>query len=79
MKVAYKRVWDWTKKFTSEGLKGLRDRPERGSKPNLPENRREAFREAVLQLGANRKGERIRGLDCQGVSFLNLIRRKPQK
>ena len=63
MKVFYKTVWDWTKKFTNEGLKGLRDRPGRGSKPNLPEDKQEAFREAVLQLGANRKGGRIRGKD----------------
>lgn len=61
MKVVYKTVWDWTKKFTSEGLEGLRDQPGRGSKPNLPEDKQEAFREAVLQLGANRKGGRIRG------------------
>ncbi|MEK7339448.1 MAG: winged helix-turn-helix domain-containing protein [Candidatus Rhabdochlamydia sp.] len=63
MKVAYKTVWDWTKKFTNEGLEGLRDRPGRGSKPNLPKDKQEAFREAVLQLGANRKGGRIRGKD----------------
>lgn len=63
MKVAYKTVWDWTKKFTKEGLDGLRDKPGRGSKPNLPENKREAFREAVLKLGSDRKGGRIRGKD----------------
>jgi transposase len=63
MKVAYKTVWDWTKKFTNEGLEGLRDQPGRGSKPNLPKDKEEAFREAVLQLGANRKGGRIRGKD----------------
>jgi transposase len=63
MKVAYKTVWDWSKKFTNEGLEGLRDKPGRGSKPNLPKNKQEAFREAVLQLGANRKGGRIRGKD----------------
>lgn len=63
MKVTYKTIWDWTKKFTNKGLEGLRDRPGRGCKPNLPETQREAFREAVLKLGANRKGGRIRGKD----------------
>lgn len=63
MKVTYKTVWDWTKKFRNEGIEGLRDRSGRGSKPNLPKDKREAFREAVLQLGSNRKGGRIRGKD----------------
>ena len=63
MKVAYKTVMDWIKKYRSGGILGLRERSGRGSKPNLPAEQRAAFREAVLKLGADRTGGRIRGKD----------------
>jgi transposase len=53
----------WVKKFRIEGFEGLKDKPGRGMKPYISQEHRTAFREAVLELQANRSGGRIRGTD----------------
>jgi len=62
-KVARSTVHDWVNRFNSEGLEGLKERQGRGLKPKLPENQRQAFREAVLKLQDQRPGGRIKGKD----------------
>lgn len=63
VRVKLRTLMNWIKQFKSEGLEGLKDKPGRGVKPFLPEEHRNAFREAVLELQKNRVGGRIRGTD----------------
>ena len=63
VRVNLRSLMVWVKKFKSEGIEGLRDKEGRGAKPFLPEREREAFRQAVLELQANKVGGRIRGHD----------------
>ena len=63
VRVKLRSLMRWVKRFRTEGFEGLKDRPGRGMKPFLSEEHRAAFRQAVLELQANRKGGRIRGSD----------------
>lgn len=63
VRVKLRSLMEWVKKFRTEGFEGLKDKPGRGVKPLLSEEQRVAFRQAVLELQANRKGGRIRGSD----------------
>ncbi len=61
----------WIRNFKKEGIEGLKEKEGRGAKRKVPEAQSQAFREAVLQLQADKKGGRIRGQDV-----LNLMREK---
>lgn len=63
VRVKLRTLMNWVKQFKKERLEGLKDKPGRGAKPFLPEEHRNAFREAVLELQKNRVGGRIRGND----------------
>lgn len=63
VRVKLRSLMRWVKKFRIEGFEGLKDKPGRGVKPFFPAEHRAAFRQAVLELQANRKGGRIRGTD----------------
>jgi len=63
VRVQLRSLMRWVKRFKAEGLEGLKDKPGRGAKRFLPEEHQAAFREAVLELQANRTGGRIRGRD----------------
>jgi len=63
VRVKLRSLMRWVKRFRIEGFEGLKDKPGRGVKPFLPAEHRAAFRQAVLELQANRKGGRIRGSD----------------
>lgn len=64
-------VKNWVKRFCEKGIEGLKEQPGRGAKRKIPEEHQQVFREAILELQANRKGGRIRGLDV-----LELMRKK---
>lgn len=64
-------VKNWLKKFSLNGLEGLKEQKGRGAKKKLPDEQQQAFREAILELQANRHGGRIRGTDV-----LKLMREK---
>lgn len=64
-------VKNWLNRFAKNGLEGLREQKGRGNKRKLHDDQQEAFREAVLELQANRSGGRIRGSDV-----LELMREK---
>jgi hypothetical protein len=61
----------WIRNVKKEGIEGLKEKEGRGAKRKVAETQSEAFREAVLQLQADKKGGRIRGQDV-----LNLMREK---
>jgi len=61
----------WLKNFIDLGLEGLKEKDGRGAKRKIPRHQEEAFRSAILELQANRKGGRIRGRDV-----LELMREK---
>jgi transposase len=63
VRVKLRSLMTWIKLFRTKGIEGLRDQAGRGSKPYLPAEHQNAFREAVLELQKNRVGGRIRGLD----------------
>lgn len=63
VRVKLRSLMRWVKKFRTEGFEGLKDKPGRGVKPFLSSEHRTAFRQAVLELQANRNGGRIRGSD----------------
>lgn len=71
LRMNLRTVMNWISSFKKEGIEGLRDKPGRGSKPYLSPKDHEAFRNAVLQLQAKRKGGRIRGRD-----ILELMQKK---
>ena len=64
-------VKKWVKRFCNNGLEGLREQKGRGNKSKLRADQQQAFREAILELQANRSGGRIRGSDV-----LNLMKEK---
>lgn len=64
-------VKNWLKRFSQGGLEALKEQQGRGNKRKLAENQQQAFREAILELQANRHGGRIRGTDV-----LKLMREK---
>lgn len=63
VKVSYKTLMAWVKRFKQEGIEGLFDKPGQGNKPHLPAEQTEAFKEAVMKLRDERQGGRIRGKD----------------
>jgi putative transposase len=63
VRVKLRTLMNWVKRFKTEGLEGLKDKPGRGAKPFLPAEHRAAFRQAVLEVQEKRKGGRIRGSD----------------
>ena len=71
IRVKLRTLMNWIKQFKHEGIQGLKDKAGRGAKPFLPEEHRQAFRQAVLELQKNRVGGRIRGSDV-----LELMRMK---
>lgn len=71
IRVKLRTLMNWIKRFKTEGLEGLKDKPGRGSKAFLPEEHHTAFRQAVLELQEKRNGGRIRGRD-----ILELIKTK---
>jgi transposase len=58
VRVKFRSLMRWVKRFKTEGFEGLKDKPGRGLKPFLPSEHRAAFREAVLELQERRA--------CQG-------------
>lgn len=64
-------VKNWLKRFSLNGLEGIKEKKGRGAKKKLPDEQQQAFREAILELQANRHGGRIRGADV-----LKLMREK---
>lgn len=71
VRVKLRTLMNWIGKFRKNGIEGLKDQPGRGTKPHLPDKDKEAFKIAVLELQAERKGGRIRGKD-----ILELMRNK---
>ena len=71
IRVKLRTLMNWIKQFKNEGIEGLKDKAGRGAKPFLPEEHRQAFRQAVLELQQSRIGGRIRGSDV-----LELMRTK---
>lgn len=63
VRVKLRSLMRWVKRFREEGFEGLQDRPGRGMKPLLAPQNEDAFKQAVLELQANRKGGRVRGRD----------------
>ncbi len=63
IKVSYKTIMQWVKRFQQEGIEGLFDKPGQGNKPHLPLEQVEAFKEAVIKLRDERQGGRIKGKD----------------
>jgi transposase len=63
VRIEFRTLMNWISNFKKNGIEGLKDKPGRGAKPHLDEKDREAFKAAVLDLQANRKGGRIRGKD----------------
>lgn len=64
-------VKNWLKRFSLNGLEGIKEQKGRGAKRKLVDEQQQAFREAILELQANRHGGRIRGADV-----LKLMREK---
>lgn len=56
-------VKNWLKRFSKNGLEGIKEQRGRGNKRKLSDEQQQAFREAILELQANRQGGRIRGAD----------------
>ena len=54
---------NWIVRFKKNEITGLKEKAGRGAKPHLPPESYEAFRSAVLELQAKRKGGRIKGRD----------------
>jgi transposase len=63
VKAPLRTLMAWVKKFREKKIDGLRDPGQGGAKPKLPYDANQAFREAVLELQANRPGGRIKGKD----------------
>ena len=63
VKVTRDTIQKWKQIFQSKGIEGLREQGGRGKKALIPENEREAFRLAVLDLQKKRKGGCIIGKD----------------
>lgn len=56
-------VYKWIDRFIQGGIEALQEQEGRGSKPRLPKEQHQSFREAVLELQNQRTGGRIKGLD----------------
>lgn len=63
VKVSLRTLMKWVKQFKESGIDGLKDRSGRGAKPHLAYEHFESFRQAILELQANRLGGRIKGKD----------------
>lgn len=63
VRVKLRTLMNWVKRFKTEQIEGLKDKPGRGAKPHLSQEYHEAFRQAVLELQTNRKGGRVKGKD----------------
>ena len=71
VKVSRNAVYVWLRNFNKHELEGLKEKKGRGAKLKLPASETEAFRKAVLELQAGRRGGRIKGQDV-----LNLMKNK---
>ena len=63
IRVKLRTLMNWIVRFKKNGITGLKEKAGRGAKPHLPPESYEAFRSAVLELQAKRKGGRIKGRD----------------
>lgn len=63
VRVTLRSLMRWIKRFRTEGIQGLKDKPGRGKKPLILSENQTAFRQAVLELQENKVGGRIRGRD----------------
>lgn len=54
-------VQGWVRRFSIDGIGGLRESPRSGATRKLAADQEEAFKAAVMALGAQRKGGRITG------------------
>lgn len=63
IKMSKNAIYVWLRKFNKDGLEGLKEQGGRGAKLKLPLSERGAFRKAVLELQAERRGGRIKGAD----------------
>ena len=55
-------IHNWVNRFEQGGIEALKSRC-KGSKPKLPKDQHQAFKEAVLELQNGRPGGRIKGKD----------------
>lgn len=55
-------IHDWINRFKHGGIEALKNQG-RGSKPKLPRDQHQVFKEAVLELQNGRSGGRIKGQD----------------
>jgi transposase len=67
IKVCTDTVRNWLKNFSVDGLDGLYDKPRKGAKPKLPEDKEKAFKEHLLKLVKERKGGRIKGKEIKDL------------
>ena len=67
VRVIPRTVIVWVAAFRKKGLDGLREKPGRGTKPYIPENKQGEFKEAVVELQKQRQGGRIRGEDIRNL------------
>lgn len=63
VKAPLRTLMAWVKRFREKKLEGLKDPRQGGAKPKLAYHEHQAFKEAVLELQANRPGGRIKGKD----------------
>ena len=80
-------VHGWVHRFKTAGLDGLRESPRSGAKRKLASSQEVTFKEAVVELQAQRSGGRITGHDIKAMleeqfqvtcclnSFYNLLAR----
>lgn len=63
IRIKVRTLLNWVKRFRTQGIEGLADRPGRGAKPYLSPEDRAAFKQSVLELQQKRSGGRVRGSD----------------
>lgn len=63
VRVTYRTLLNWVKKFKNKGIVGLKDSHGGGQQPHVPHSKYEDLREAILELQKSREGGRIRGKD----------------
>jgi len=67
VRVSYRTLMNWMKKFRKKGIEELKDKFGGGTKPHVPSNQHETFRQSVLNLQKSRLGGRIRGDDIRDL------------
>lgn len=60
-------VHSWALRFNSAGLDGLKESPRSGAKRKLPTAQEALFKDAVIDLQAQRSGGRITGHDVRAL------------